>query len=109
MRRGTTPGYILEISGYDLTECTVFVTISQNGKKLALQNDRLILEYDSEMDISRIMFELTQQETLEMRMGKAEIQVKFIDETGYVEATEIGRIGVLPILHEDVIQYEPDD
>lgn len=109
MRRGTTPGYVLEIGGCDLTECAVFVTISQENKKLTLTNDRLILEHDSETDISTIMFDLTQQETLDMHTGKAEIQVKFIDETGYVQATETGRIGVLPILNEDVIQYEPSD
>lgn len=104
MRRGTTPDYILTVAGYDLTECSVFVTLAQKGEKLTLNNDRLDISYEN--DVSTITFRLTQEETLSLKNGSADVQVRFIDANGEARATNIGLISVFPVLLEEVISYE---
>ena len=103
MRQGTTPTYTLTISGYDLTDKTVFVTIKRNGKTITLSNNRLSIAYVS--GISVIAFALTQQETLALPLGKAEIQVRFIDAQGIAKATDKSEIIIEDILQPVVITY----
>lgn len=107
MRQGTTPTYTLTISGYDLTDKTVFVTIKGKAKTITLTGERLSVSYDS--GISVIAFMLTQQETLALPLGQAEIQVRFIDAQGIAKATDIAPITIERILHNGVIAYEGGD
>lgn len=103
MVRGTTPEYVLSVSGADMTGSTILVTIAQGAHNMTLSDERLTVTYNESTDSSIITFRLTQQETLELKAGKAQVQVKFADGNGYVEATDIGEIIVLPVLNEDVI------
>ena len=107
MRRGTTPGYVLRVAGADLTRCTNFATVAQGSKKLTLTGDRLAVSYSAEDKTSTVCFELTQEETLGFCLGRADVQVRFVDEAGYADATNVGSIAILPILNEDVIDYVP--
>lgn len=104
MRRGTTPSYLLEIEGYDLRECVVSVTIKQGDKKLVLDGERIGISYED--GVSTIIFTLTQSETLGFKNGYVSIQVRWLDETGYAQCTEIEMIQVKPVLNEAVIGYE---
>lgn len=108
MRRGTTPEYMLTVSGYDLTACAVYVTLSQYITTNTLTGERLDIEYDPTVDASSIVFGLTQAETLQYKSGCAEVQVRFIDSSGVAQATEIKTIPVLPVLFEEVIAYGDD-
>lgn len=102
MIRGTTPGYELHVSGADLRNSTVYVTIAQGeDRKVTLSGARLSITYSGNM--STVTFTLTQQESLKFRSGRASVQVKFSDGSGNVDATNIGDITVLPTLNEDVI------
>ena len=103
MTRGTTPEYILTVPGYDLTQTTVYCTISQWAKKLTLTGDRLSIAYDN--TASTVAFSLTQEETLKMRVGAAEVQIRFIDSAGHARATEIKPLAVNRVLLEKVIDY----
>ena len=103
MIRGTTPDYILTLAGVDLTGQTVYVTIRQGYTVLTKTNDELGIATDAEG--STIAFCLSQQDTLNLSEGAAEIQVKFIDSTGYVQATNIVTITVNKALLERVISY----
>ena len=103
MRRGTTPDYLLSIPGYDLSECKVYVTVQQYANAITLTSDRLEIEVQD--DTTSISFRLTQAETLQFKSGNAEVQVRFIDSEGTAQATDIGRIDIMPILYEDVIEY----
>ena len=103
MIRGTTPDYILTLAGVDLTGQTVYVTIRQGYTVLTKTNDELSIVTDAEG--STIAFSLSQQDTLGLSEGAAEIQVKFIDSTGDVQATEIASISVDKALLERVIEY----
>lgn len=106
MRRGTTPDYVLTVAGFDLTVCKVYVTLAQYVTKITLTDDRLEITYDDVEDTSSIVFNLTQAETLQLKSGNAEIQVRFIDSTGEAQATEIKAVPVLPVLFEGVIAYD---
>ena len=103
MVRGTTPEYVLSVSGADLTNSTIYVTIAQGNHSLTLEGDRLGVDYIESTGVSTIAFRLTQEETLALKSGKAQVQAKFADADGYVSATNIGDIPVLPVLNEDVI------
>lgn len=105
MRRGTTPDYVLSISGYDLTDQSLYVTIAQYANKITLTGERLTVTYDSETNITSIVFSLTQEETLAFKSGNVEVQIRFIDADGVAQATEIKLLPVLPVLFEEVIEY----
>lgn len=105
-RRGTTPDYILQIPNVDLTRRSVFVTISQFTPILTLTGDRLEITYDSATDVSEVAFRLSQEETLAMRTGEAEIQARWIGEDGLADATTVEKINISPVLNEDVIEHD---
>lgn len=103
MIRGTTPDYILSISGYDLSGKTVFVTIRQGPIKITKSNPELSISTDSKG--STIAFVLSQKDTLSLQEGNAEVQVRFIDSDGIALATEIAPIQVKRVLYERVIAH----
>lgn len=103
MIRGTTPDYILTVDA-DLSDKTVYVTISQLRTRLTLTGDDLSIA--SESGGSTIAIRLTQQQTLGLAVGKAEIQAKFIAEDGTTRATDIQPITVDRALLERVVTYD---
>ena len=107
MRQGTTPTYTLTISGYDLTDKTVYVTVSSRGKKITKTNDDLSIAYSE--GASTIAFQLSQEDTLSLGLGQAEVQVRFIDSTGNAKATNIANLTVERILLPGVITYDGGD
>ena len=106
MIRGTTPDYILTVDA-DLSDKTVYVTISQLRTRLTLTGDDLSIATDSEG--STIAIRLTQQQTLGLAVGKAEVQVKFIGEDGKTQATNIQPLMVDRALLERVVEYAAND
>jgi hypothetical protein len=104
--RGTTPDFELTVAGYDLTEQTVFVTIEQGGTQITLTGDDLDIGYADET--STILFSLSQADTLKLKKGHADIQVRFIDSDGHAEATETKQIRIDDVLLEKVIEYAED-
>lgn len=103
MIRGTTPDLILTVNA-DLSDMTVFVTISQMRTKLTLTGDEL--DITATQTGSTITARLTQQQTLGLAAGQAEVQVKFIDEEGVVQATDIQPITVGRALLERAVAYD---
>ena len=103
MIRGTTPEYTLTVEGFDLTDQTVFVTVSQGVAAVTKTGSDISVVYDGEN--SDIMFSLTQQDTLSLKPGKASVQVRFIDAGGVAQATDIAELDVGQVLLERVIAY----
>lgn len=100
--RGTTPDYILTVNA-DLTGKTVYVTIAQYpGCKLTLTNGDLLIVPGEE---SVINISLTQEQTLGLSVGSAEIQVKFIADDGTTQATDIQTITIDRALLDRVVEY----
>ena len=104
MRQGTTPTYTLAVDDYDLTDKTVFVTISRKDKSVTLTGNRLTVACDGTDSI--ITFRLTQRETFSLPLGKAEVQVRFVDAEGVALATEIVPIEIDRVLQAGVIKHE---
>ena len=104
--RGTTPDFIITVRGRDLTDKTVYLTIEQGEKEMTKTGDELRVTSDG--TDTEIAFSFTQEDTLGLREGHAEVQIRFIDEDGYAESTEIGRIVIRRVLLERVISYGQD-
>lgn len=103
MIRGTTPDYILTVDA-DLSDKTVYVTISQGRVQITLTGDDLSIATDE--GGSTIAIRLTQKQTLGLRAGEAEVQVKFIDAEGITCATDIQTLTVDRALLDRVVRYD---
>lgn len=99
MIRGTTPTITLEVDT-DLSEWTVYVTMKGAGGAVELTNPRL--EFADEGEAHLIMLALTQQETLRLRPGACEVQIRAVKDDVAV-ATNIAKLDVGRILKEGVI------
>lgn len=98
LRRGTTPTIPLTVD-YDLTGYTVYVTFRSGGHEQTFTNERLTIEPGESTSIS---VPLTQEETLALDVGNAEIQVRAIKD-GAAIATDSKSIDVGRILLDGVI------
>lgn len=100
MRRGTTPTNTFEVDR-DLTEARVYVTYSQMGKVVIEKtNEDLTITADS------IECTLSQEDTLALKDGIVEIQIRYITELGAADASDIMRTTAERILKDGVITYE---
>ena len=110
--RGTTPTFTITLNGIDLTDgYRVYVTIDQNGTQLTKNSSSnaqhmILTKLDNEDGAvsTQIDLHLTQRETLGFEVGKAEMQAKWIDAGGAVEASDISSVEFSRALLEDVIQ-----
>ena len=107
MIRGTTPDYILTLSGEDLTNKRVYVTIKQGNVTRTKTNEDVEITVDTsgQTTVSTISLTLSQQETLGLKEGHASIQVKIISSDGHVDGTNIATVQVGKALLERVIVY----
>ena len=90
MRRFTTPTIELVVKGVDLTGLEVYVTFSQQGKVLTVEQPTM--EYADED--TTISVPLSQVQTGNFNAGNVEVQVNFIDTNGHRDATTIKAIEV---------------
>ena len=110
--RGTTPTITITLSGVDLSNnYRVYVTIDQNGTQITKNNidDILTLSVKAVSDddgttSTKIEMVLSQSETLNFEVGKAEMQVKWINSSGTVEASDISSVEFSRALLEKVIK-----
>ena len=110
MYQGTTPALTLKVEGADLTDKTVFVTIRCGNYVLTKTGDSLSVTYAD--DYSVVIVRLSQNETLMMRKFEAEVQVRFIDSSGFADATNKATFNVRESLYQSIIKYsggETDD
>ena len=103
MYQGTTPIFILTVGDdptLDLSDKSVYVTIrAQDGQLLTKSND------DLDITGRRIAVRLTQAETLDMKAGYVQIQVRWIDSEGNAMATKPTAVTVDGVLLKEVIEY----
>lgn len=101
--QGTTPYLQVAIEGYDLSDAEVIhVTIEQGtDKKMDLTGNRVTVEADEEGSV--VTAHLTQEETLGLRKGFAELQVRWRDQYGEAYEIEVITINVLKALYKGVI------
>lgn len=110
--RGTTPIFTISISGIDLSKnYRVYVTIDQNGTQLTKNSydnaDTLSVKATTDDEgtvTTSIEMSLTQKETLDFEIGKADMQAKWIDSSGVVDASDISSVEFSRALLEEVIK-----
>lgn len=105
MKQGTTPTIPLVVDT-DLTGWTVYVTFANGSHKISVDNTRLEIAYDTETESTNIEVPLTQEETLSLPVGYADVQVRAIKD-GIAIATDIQPIDVGRILKDGVIDELP--
>lgn len=111
MRQGTTPIETLEVA-QDFTNCNVYVTIDQDGTQITKASRtsddvEITKHYDEEgnFDYSSVAVYLTQAETLALEIGKARVQIGWVDFIGRAWKTEIGTISIEESLLQEVMEY----
>lgn len=95
MRRGTTPILRFKTS-QDWTGYEVELTLEDQNIETVFTGDRLTV------DGTDILITLTQEETLAFEEKNCQAQIKG-KKDGVVIGTDIAKIKVLPILHEEVM------
>lgn len=97
MRRGTTPLLKISVKDFDFTPCEVII-ISIEGKSLVnINKDRISIE-DGVLSAR-----LTQEETLSLGDGNANVQIKCKMPDGIVVASNIVKTKVDKIINTDII------
>lgn len=108
MIRGTTPTIKLYVDGYDLTGMRFYITLcdKKNDQKFTYDNTMSNVELVSaSSEQSQINLTLSQEETLDLAVGKVEIQVRWIDRYGIADATDIAVIDVSKVLLDKKIDF----
>ena len=113
MHRGTTPYLRFYIDGYDLTGCTVFLTIEQStGAEMTWKtgDDRFEVALDEDNPGRTIITaHLTQERTFALRAKlPTRAQVRWIDRDGEAMATEKASIDVRDVLYQEIIAFEEE-
>jgi hypothetical protein len=111
MRRYTTPTLTLIaqrkdehsclIKPIDLTPHHVWVTLEQPNVELEFDSPTMTLEEDG----THVTIALTQQQTAQLQVGTAEVQINWMTADGVRGATEIGRVRLDRNLLEEVREY----
>ena len=98
MRRGTTPtlSLIIEDVDYSLIE-KAELTIRQGGKNVLIKNMKIYVEQ------TVLQVKLNQIETLSLKDGECQLQIKVLFRDGNVAATNIVTVNIQDILHGEVI------
>lgn len=105
MRRGTTPTITLTVDK-DVSTWTLYATFRSGMHNVTLENDRMTVELEPATETEEaktlITVTLTQEETLSLGVGNAEVQVRAIKD-GIAIATDIKNIDVGRIIKDGVI------
>lgn len=99
MRRYTTPSVMLTVKGADLTSYDVYVTITQDGNSVTIENPPAQLVGCNTV----LTVELTQEESAQFSAGMAEVQINWVDVAGHRDATNIKHVSIGTNLLSEVI------
>ena len=105
MYQGTTPSLVFNVLGYDLTSSTAYVTFKRKQELLTKSGDDLSLAYDDAENYTTVICRLSQEETLAMKQGAVQVQIRFIYENGQAYATNKASIEIESVLWPEVIEF----
>ena len=108
MIRGTTPTLVLVLDDVDLTGQTfeVYLRGLKNGQLFCWDNSmENVSLHDVTPGTSTVYVDLSQEDTLKLEVGKAEVQVRFINHAGVALATNVVLVDVDKILKDSEIEY----
>lgn len=94
--RGTTPQVTCNVSGIDLTRFSCYVSIGSNNRPRAtVSGDAVNVIYDG--SDSTVTFTLTQAQTLALREGTTNVQLRAVKD-GQAIASGEAKCEVLPVI-----------
>lgn len=100
--QGTSPVLLLRVGGHDLTDAqTIWVSIDCNDKKNIFILDRSAVEMDGEDSICAL--HLSQRNTLALDAGTAELQIRWKNASGEVQATVVETIEIAKLNYKGVM------
>lgn len=104
--RGTTPNIECRFAG-DVTYNRFMFSVGSNLETpwFSVRWHDMTVEYDKQHDMTVIKFQLSQQQTLSCKPGKAISQFRAIDESGFAIVSNIVALEVEDILKDGVISY----
>ena len=95
VRQGTAASLVFLIEGYDLTDQSVYLTFSEDGKEIMTKESKdLRITFDGEKSTLRVR--LTPEETLNFPVGSVQAQARWIGRDGDAPATNIEAFDVDP-------------
>ena len=98
MRRGTTPTLSLMIDDVDFNLIEkAELTLRQGGKNVLIKNLKIYVEN------AVLQTRLNQKETLSLKSGDCQLQIKVLFIDGSVAATDIQTLNIQDMLHDEVI------
>ena len=111
MYQGTTPSIIYNVKAYDLTSATIFVDFKRGDNIFSKDSvhDGIQCSYSIADNISTVVCELSQEDTLAIKAGGVISQIRFIYEDGSAYATNEEEISVKRLIYPRVIQYGGGD
>lgn len=100
MTRGTTPSYVITFEEeLDFTAVDLWsVTLKQFPAEVNIDDPYV------DMEAKSLTVTLTQEQTLQFRNGKADLQVRGVFANGTAFASNIGCVPVCPVLDERVLE-----
>ena len=99
MRRGTTPTLSLMIDDIDFSLIQkAELTIRQGGKNVLVKNMKVYVEQ------TVLQVKLNQAETLSLKDGECQLQIKVLFTDGSVAATDIQTLNIQDILNGEVMK-----
>lgn len=99
MRRGTTPTNTFAVD-VDLTGATVFVTYEQDGKVVIEKTGSEVTVATNALTVT-----LTQADTLAFHPGRVCVQIRYVDQLGTADASNIMETTAERILKDGEISH----
>ena len=108
MYQGTTPALVLRVKDKDLTEATIFASISTGKTNVFTKtgDDLLVVKDD---DDTLVTMTLTQNETLKLNAGDAEVQIRYVEADGNAWATTKAKVRVKDVIYRNIIEAAEDE
>ena len=108
MYRGTTPTLYLDLeTELDLESAKeIWVTVKSSLSGFTKEKDEIHVTPGEEEGVQQLIVPLSQNDTLQLNTGRAQIQVRILMPNNKAYATEIADVEVDRILREGVITDE---
>ena len=104
MRRGTTARLILNVEGADISDSTVHVLFRQKDALICKSTSDL--EFETTGNGCRIFLQLDQSDTLRLKAGTVNLQIRWVKDNGEAFASPIVSLRMKESLSSEVIKYE---
>lgn len=113
IKRGSTDLLELTLVGKAVQDATVYVTLRQSDRQITKTNRNndesvwMVPFYNDQQEQvgTNIYVQYTQAETLRLRSGSARVQVRWIDDSGVADVSDMGRVKIPVTLYEGVIDH----